>query len=337
MRHRLQGFNPAYFTRKSGLFSYSADNYRALEGRNSKSSRPFVEEPLAEIPDEECAVTIDDLVRFFANPAAFFLDRRLGLKPSVALQPLEEREPFGADGLDAFLMRQEMLEALLDGGQAQSLLPLFRSRGLLPPATHGELLFRELLVEVREFGARLLELKGDLGYDVLEANLDVGGIRITGRLENLLPSVQLLYRCAKMKEKDRIRSWIYHLVLDATGGSHPQETQLVMLDRSIRYRPVEDAVGHLETLLSLYRAGLTEPLPFFPRASLAWAGKVDKTERDRLEAAEAAWREGYGNREGEGADPAFRRCFGTEPPFDERFGTIADTLLAPMIAHGGKT
>jgi exodeoxyribonuclease V gamma subunit len=336
VRHRLQGFNPAYFTPESGLFSYSADNFRALERRNSVASRPFIDEPLADIPDVERVVTIDDLVKFFTNPSAFFLERRLGLKPSAALLPLEDREPFGADGLDAYLMRQEMLETLLDGGKAQSLLPLFRSRGLLPPATHGELLFGELLSEVEEFARRLQELKGRVVRDVLEADLDIDGFRITGRLGNLLPQGQLLYRCAKMREKDRIRSWIFHLVLDVCVASHPQETQLVMLDRSIRYRPVEDAAGHLETMLTYYRKGLSEPLPFFPRASLAWAGKSDKTERERLHAAMAVWRDGYGEREGEGADQSFRRCFGTGIPFDARFGSIAETLLWPMIAHGGK-
>ncbi|NTW75187.1 MAG: exodeoxyribonuclease V subunit gamma, partial [Chlorobiaceae bacterium] len=115
IRHKLQGFNPDCFSESEGLFSYSADNFRALERRNSLPPRPFVEEPLPAIPDEERTVTIDDLVRFFANPSAFFLERRLGLKPTVALNPLEEREPFGAKGLEAYLIRQEMLEALLDG------------------------------------------------------------------------------------------------------------------------------------------------------------------------------------------------------------------------------
>ncbi len=336
VRHRLQGFNPAYFTGTSGFGSFSVENFRALDRRNTVVTRPFIEEPLAEIPDEERAVTIDDLVKFFANPSSFFLDRRLGLKPSAVLHPLEDREPFGADGLDAWLMRQEILETLLDGGETQKLLPLFRSRGLLPPASHGELLFRELLSDVDAFAGRLLVLKGTEPGAELDADLELGGFRLSGRLENLLPSGQLLYRCARMREKDRIRAWIFHLVLNATGGSHPEESMLVMLDRSIRYRAAADAAVQLEALLALYKEGLSAPLPFFPRASMAWAEKADKTERERLDAAMSAWRDGYSALEGEGADPAFRRCFGTGTPFDARFGTIADEVLRPMLDHGGK-
>jgi exodeoxyribonuclease V gamma subunit len=339
VRHRLQGFSPACFTDGSVFFSYSRDNFRALEGRgsgNPAAPRPFMDGPLPEAADAERVVSIDDLTKFFANPSAFFLDRRLGLKPSAALEPLQDREPFGAGGLDAYLMRQEMLEVVLEGGDARPLLPLFRSRGLLPPATHGELLFDGLLAEVREFALKVRELQGIGPFEVLQADLDIGGYRLTGTLDPLLPSGQLLYRCARMRENDRIRSWIRHLVLGASGSGHLQETRLVMLDRAVSYTPVADASKHLETLLSLYRQGLSQPLPFFPRASTAWAAKAGKSERERLEAAGAAWREGYGGREGEGSDPAFRRCFGTEPPFDERFTSIADTILLPMLEHGGK-
>ncbi|MBM3162392.1 MAG: exodeoxyribonuclease V subunit gamma [Chlorobi bacterium] len=336
VRHRLQGFNPVYFTAGSPLFSYSADNFRALRHRNSAETRPFVDEPLPEPADGERTVSIDDLVSFFANPAAFFLDRRLGLRPSAALQPLEEREPFGASGLDAYLMRQELLDAVLEGRRAGELLPLFRSRGLLPPAMHGELLFGELLAEVEAFARKVREQQEGQLFEALDADLDIGGWRLTGRLERLLPSGQLLWRCAKLKEKDRIRSWIHHLVLGASGASRPQETRLVMLDRAVRYTPAADAAAHLETLLSLYREGQREPLPFFPRASMAWAAKADRPERERHEAAVAAWREGFDGREGEGADAAFRRCFGTEPPIGERFASIAESVLLPMLEYGGK-
>ncbi|MBN1928254.1 MAG: exodeoxyribonuclease V subunit gamma [Chlorobiaceae bacterium] len=336
VQHRLQGFSPAYFTKGSSLFSYSADNFKALSGRNSLDARPFIEEPLVDLTDEEQTVTLDDLARFFANPAAYFLERRLGLKPSAAAEPLGEREPFEAVGLERYAMRQELLEALLEGRDGRAMLPLFRSRGLLPPATHGELLFRKLLAEVDEFAAKVRELKGSGEFAQLDIDLDIGGFRLTGRLDHLLPSGQLLYRCARMRAQDRLRAWLLHLALHAAKNGEVHETRIVTLDRSIRYRPVDGATERLEALLDLYRAGVAEPLPFFPRASLAWAEKADKPEADRRKAALGEWLNGFGGIEGEGNDPAIRRCFGEEPPFGERFQSIADELLQPMIGHGGK-
>ena len=334
--HRLQGFSLAYFTDDSKLFSYSADNFRALAGRNSLTVRAFIEEPLVEPDDDNRTITLDDLVRFFANPAAYFLERRLGLKPSVAVEPLEEREPFEVAGLERYAMRQELLEALLDGRDGGELLPLFRSRGLLPPATHGELLFRKLLAEVGEFAAKVRELKGSGASCHLDIDLDIGEIRLTGRLDCLLPSGQLLYRCARMRAQDRLRSWLLHLAHHTAENNATHETCIVTLDRSIRYRPVEGATERLEALLDLYRQGVAEPLPFFPRASLAWAEKSDKPENERRKAALGEWLDGFDGREGEGSDPAIRRCFGEEPPFGERFQSLADELLQPMIEHGGK-
>lgn len=336
VRHRLQGFSPVYFTADSKLFSYSADNFRALAGRDSVTERPFIEEPLDDLADEERTVTLEDLARFFANPAAYFLERRLGLKPSVAHQPLEEREPFEAAGLERYAMRQDLLEVLLEHGDGRAMLPLFRSRGLLPPATHGELLFRKLLAEVEEFAAKVRELKGGGAFSQLDIDLDIGGFRLTGKLDNLMPSGQLLYRCARMRAQDRLRSWLLHLAHHAVEEGESRDTLIVTLDRSIRYRPVEGATERLEALLDLYREGLAEPLHFFPRASLAWAEKLDKPEEERRKAALGEWLDGFSGREGEGNDPAIRRCFGEEPPFGERFAAIAEALLQPMIEHGGK-
>ena len=336
VKHRLQGFSPAYFASGSHLFSYSADNFRALAGRDSVTERPFIESPLDDLADEERRVTLDDLAKFFANPAAYFLERRLGLKPSSAAQPLEEREPFETIGLERYAMRQELLDAVLETGDGGAMLPLFRSRGLLPPATHGELLFRQLLAEVEQFAAKVRELKGGGAFGQLDFDLDIGGFRLAGRLDHLLPTGQLLYRCARMRAQDRLRSWLLHLARRAVENDATCDTLLVTLDRSIRYRPVEGATERLEALLSLYREGLSEPLPLFPRSSLAWAEKAGKPEEERRKAVLGEWLDGFGRREGEGSDPAFRRCFGAEPPFGERFAAIADDLLQPMIEHGGK-
>lgn len=336
VQHRLQGFSPAYFISNDKLFSYSADNFRALAGRNSLAARPFIEEPLDSLTDEERAVTLDDLARFFANPAAYFLERRLGLKPSSAAEPLEEREPFEAVGLERYEMRQELLETVLAGDDGRAMLPLFRSRGLLPPATHGELLFRKLLAEVEEFAAKVQELKGDGAFSQLDIDLEIGGFRLTGKLDHLLPTGQLLFRCARMRAQDRFRSWLLHLAQNAAENDASRDTLIVTLDRSICYRPVTGATERLEALLDLYREGLAEPLPFFPRTSLAWAEKADKPEADRRKAALGQWLDGFGGIEGEGSDPAIHRCFGEEPPFSDRFRSIADELLQPMIVHGGK-
>ena len=340
IRHRLQGFNPIYFSGESRLFSYSAENFRALAGRERKRSfdRPFLDEPLGEPSDELKTVTLDRLVRFYVNPAAFFLEQRLQMRLGAVVQPLQEREPFEVGGLDGYLIRQELLEHVLAGGDPHDLLPVMRSRGLLPPALHGERVFMELLGEVREFARKLIEHNGIIEtLEPLEADLELGGFRLFARLDRLTASRQLFYRCATMKESDRIRTWITHLVLVAVAGaSHPTETYLFMRDRSLRYPSVEDPKAHLEKLLFYYWQGQSAPLPFLPNSSVAWCEKSDKGEDAALEAVMKVWNDGYGGWPGEGSDPAVRRCFGDEPPLGDLFRTIASDLIRPMLDHGGR-
>jgi exodeoxyribonuclease V gamma subunit len=337
--HRLQGFNPAYFTPGSKLFSYSKENFDALSvKREERESVPFIAKPLAPAPDELKQVTLDRLVRFYANPAAFFLEERLGMKIGAGIAPLEEREPFGISGLDAYLMRQELLDRMLGAGNPRSMLTHFRNRGLLPPAQHGERLFEELFNEADELAEKVRKQLAVSGMpQKVRLDFTIEGFLITGAIDRDKQGGQLFYRCATMKETDRIRVWIAHLASAAAPGAPPgAETLLVMNDRSLRYAPIPEAAGLLGELLRHYWRGLSAPLHFFPKASTAWSAKFGKGDEERLSAALKAWNDGYDNRPGEGSDPAYRQCFGELPPFGREFREIADHLLRPMITNGGK-
>ncbi len=328
-RHRLQAFSPAYFTPGSGLFSYARENCTALEERRKAGTiPPFLAAPLPEPPDERRLVTLAELHRFFGNPAAWFLKERLRLRLPEGGDELEAREPFGLDGLDAYTLRQELTAACLAGMDPRGQLPLFRSRGLLPPARHGELLFESLCDEATEFAAEVSRVTGGIGpIEPREIDLEIGGFRLLGRLDNLWPAGPVRYRAAAMKGKDRVRGWIDHLVACAVAGGEELRTVLCMRGRSLAWRRVADPCALLETLLKHWWYGQSAPLRFFPTSSLAYADGDWDIERARKE-----WDGGY-NRDGEGADPAYRRCFGDEYPFDGAFDETARTLLTPLLAH----
>ncbi len=330
VRHRLQAFNRAYFSASSPLFSYSAENFNALveKERPSVSSCPFMSAPLDEPPVEWKTVSLDRLLRFYDNPAGFFLEQRLGIRLEGMVEPLEDREPFAVQGLELYSLKQELLEVVLEGGESSELLPLYRSRGLLPPELHGELLFRKILDEVREFAATVQEKSfSKAPLAPLEIDLQLGEFRLTGQLSRVWPQGLLHYRCAKLKMKDQMRGWIEHLVLNsAEQPGYPKESCLVMVDDTKNFAPVACAASHLEHLLKHYWQGLSMPLRFFPRSSMAYAAK------ENLDAARKEWRDdSFNNRPGEGSDPAVSRCFGSSEPFDEEFCSLAVELLRPMI------
>ncbi len=333
VKHRLQAFSGDYFNGTSPLFSYSEENCGALLEQYTKPWHPveFMTTPLDPPSDEWREVPLAKLLRFFDHPARYLLENRLGIRYEETAVPLEEREPFAVNALAAYGLKQQLLEARLQGKNIEHFAEVTRSLGLLPPARHGEKLFAGLVKEVDGFTERLLkEFSGQAPLPPLDFELPLGEFRLSGRLDRMRGERMFRYRCAKIKPKDRIRTWLEHLVLCAvTREGYPRETCLLMLDgKPITYGYVENAEEILLTILDLYREGLSVPMRFFPASSLAYATKMEWS----LERARTTWDDGY-EYTGEGSDSYNRCCFGTVDPFNEDFERISRTLLEPLLQH----
>jgi exodeoxyribonuclease V gamma subunit len=332
VKHRLQAFSRDYFNGTSALFSYSAENCAALLDRRSNPWEPaqFIGTPLAPPSAEWQDIPLAKLLRFFDNPARYLLENRLGIRLEDTAVPLEEREPFAIGGLDAYALKQELLEIRLQGGDVRNFLPVARCRGVLPPARHGEELFAAAVEEVSGFAATVQEkVAGKSLLAPLDFELNLGGFRLTGRLDRIWQDRLIRYRCAKMKAKDKVRAWLEHLVLNTVNREgYPRETLLLMADSSIRYGEVENAAVILQTILDLYGEGLTVPLRYFPESAMEYAKKQEW----RVDRARTRWAEGF-NYPGEGEDPYFRLCFGQMDPFNADFERVSRALLEPLLRH----
>jgi exodeoxyribonuclease V gamma subunit len=327
-RHRLQPFSPSYFTGETGLSSYSEENYRAVRRRMEgiRSLPPFFSGPLAEPSQEMREVSPANLLAFYDNPARYLLRNRLGIRLDGQAPPLDDREPFDLDSLDAFLIRREMLELLLDGKDLEDCRDLVKARGILPPARQGEMLFDGLAAEVSGLAGRIRELTG--GHPPLaslQVDLEIDGFRISGRISGVWPDHLIRYRCGKCSGRDRLRLWIEHLILSASAPEgRPGDSILVTLDAEPRFEPVADAVPILRTLLGYYWQGLTRALKFFPRTSFAFANKRD------LNNARTVW---SGERFPENDDPYYALSFAETDPLDGEFEELAHAVFEPLIAH----
>ena len=270
------------------------------------------------------------LLRFFDHPARYLLENRLGIRLEDAAVPLEEREPFAVDNLEAYGLKQELLEARLQGGYTESYLAVARCLGILPPARHGEEIFAAVAAEVEDFADTLQEeLAGKIRLAPLDFDLHLGKYRLSGRLDRIWPERMIRYRCSKMKSKDRIRTWLEHLVLCAVNQEgYPRETLLIMTDGSIKYSHVEKAEDILLTVLDLYWEGLSVPLRFFPASSMEYAKKLEWD----LKRARSKWEDGY-SYPGEGSDNYYKLCFGKVDPFDDNFEKVSRALLEPLLQH----
>ncbi len=334
--HRLQAFSRDYFEEGSPLFSYSSENREALEERRGHPwhAAAFVSVPIPPPADEWKDISLPRLLRFFNNPAKFLLENRLGIRLEEVAEPLEEREPFDVGWLDNYQLKQELVECALQGGDVNDLLPVIRCQGLLPPARHGEAVFSDIAADAADFvKAVKQEIAGQSPLKPLDFEISLGGFTLSGRLDRIWSNHLVRYRCAKLKSKDLVRTWIEHLVLNhlkETG--YPVESTLLMEGGSKTFSGVANPSAILLDIFSLYWEGLSAPLRFFPESSLAYAHKLEwDTDRARKK-----WEMGFNDYPGEGDDAYFRLCFGEVDPFNDDFDRVARTLLQPLIQNLGE-
>jgi exodeoxyribonuclease V gamma subunit len=387
--HRLQAFSPAYFQPADvlgpgvpacgPLFSYSEENCQALCARQEAfhvlsrracctgqeaQNRPFVTEPLPELPAERKSIEVDQLIRFLVNPPRFFLIHRLGIRLEDLSAPLDEREPFEVEGLDKYQIEQALIKRLvknkIQGGSLkqayleqspleQSPLeqthmedhyPLVRAKGILPPGIMGKMAYREICAQVNGFMARVLHHARGEEMPPLPVNLNLAGFRLTGRIEGIWPGGLLRYRCASIKAGDLLGIWVEHLVINCLKESgYPTASTIIGRDSpgsaEWRFDGVPDSREILEQILELFWRGMHMPLPFFPKTSLEYTKRILESGdvQEALNRARVCWK-GSDYDEGESEDPYLQLCFGkVDDPLNGDFQTLARDIFESLLSY----
>jgi exodeoxyribonuclease V gamma subunit len=172
------------------------------------------------------------------------------------------------------------------------------------------------------------QLGGQSLLKPLDFEISLGGFTLTGRLDGIRADQLVRYRCAKVKSKDVVATWIEHLILNHLQESgYPLISTLIMDGESRTFGEVADSSALLQDILGLYWEGLSVPLRFFPESSMAYAKKLEWN----VDRARNKWEKGYNDYPGEGDDAYFRLCFGEVDPFNDDFERVARTLLKPLI------
>ena len=327
LHHPLQPFSRSYFDGSDKrLFSYARIWLDAARTRGEAQILPFADAELAAPEDDLRTLDIEELIRFLRNPARYFLTRRLGLRLPDEIEIPEDTEPFDADNLERYQLRQTLLQALRGGRDRAWILARLRGEGVLPHGAPGELLLDEQLEEAVPFVRRLNGcLDEKLGP--VEVDLPVAGFRLQGRLDALQPSGLLDYRFGNLKSKDRLRIWVRHLVVNLLKPKGIACASLfVAVDQTLTLEPVGNPGQLLADLLALRWKGLCRPLAFFPESALAWV------EKGYGPAFDQAWSGEY-NPAPERADIAVRIAFRGRNPMGREFEKTAARILIPMLDH----
>ena len=342
-RHRLHGFNPAYFQADKNyrLFSYStadAEISRHIANRTKCDAlKPFLTQPLAAADVDAKIVSIKDLQSFFQNPAKFFVQRRLDFRLPEDEELLSDEEPFSVGGLNAFNFKQEIVEAFLDKRPLEKLLAAWQGGGQLPPGVTGVLAANDLLAKTQPLIESLREHIGAAEKIRQPVKLQIGNFQLEGELP-LFRGVGIVHcRTAKIKPSAHLRLWIDHLVLQLVSPLETKTSWLIAEDETWRFNQVADAGKILKQLLEIYFHGLTKPLPFFPASSFAFANPKGKRlpAEHALEKWEGSEDDDFGKSDSQ--DAYFNLCFrNTANPLDAEFEELARQIVNPLVSHQSK-
>lgn len=345
LRHPMQPFSPRYFGADADprLWSYAVayeDGARALHGgRRGKPRIELFDDVLPPPEPEEQArpLELDRLVRFFQQPAAELLKRRLGINLGEWVRDRSDREPMELDQLEQWKAGTEILEHRLDELPALRSRELLRAMGLLPLGAAGDSLYEALALDTDPIAAVARRLRVGSRLPNLSLDLSLPTLRLVGQIDRRWPAAMVRAQYGFVRAKHLLDAWIRHLALCAL---HPddQATRTVLVGRPerpggarvCRMAPVPDADQRLDELARLYVAGQQRPLLLFPRASLAYVLAL-REHKDEGEARMAARAEWIGRTFGESEDPHLARIFGDRDPLVVGFSLLDPRAEPPML------
>lgn len=360
IKHRLQAFSPEYFRPRTApefgslnprsrnrqsatLFSYSEENCQAARSLLSSREVPgmFVSGRISEPEEEWKTVDLEELCLFFKNPARYLLNRRLGVYLEQTDSVLEEKEPFELRGLDKYFLEQNLVEKRIGNDHLENFLKIKRAAGELPHGTVGECVYDRFCHGIERFVKKIRPYIKESPLKPFEAELNISGFRLTGKIGAVYPERMVRYRYAKVKPGDHLKAWIHHLVLNCRNRSltvpaddYPRTSMIAGSDSMWEYSPMEDSEDILGKLLKIYWEGLKKPLHFFPESSWKYAQQIigkNKSEEDALRHSHDAWQGNGFKRHAEIDDLYFHLCFRHTDPLDSEFREIAQEIFGPVL------
>jgi exodeoxyribonuclease V gamma subunit len=343
--HPLHPFSPQYFNGNKKLFSFSEENCSAAGASCSRrTERKNIIPPLPPPTDIARSISLNELINFFMNPSKFLLTKRLNIYAETNdAEELEEREIFKLDKLQEYLIKQELLEASLAGKNPGALFETIKASGKLPLGCAGQTAFEKLESQAKLLAETVRPECSDKKPETTLFEIELDKFSIQATLKELCSKGQIIYRCANINPKDRLRAWLKHLSLNcAEKVEAPKRTVLIGQDKKIIFQELqaEEARDILNMLLAYYETGFERALKFFPKSSLTFAEKIlgGKNETQALSEAAKAWLPGYMQKwQSESEDFFIKTCF-PEFPADKKFGETALDIFGPILncEYGGE-
>lgn len=314
-------------------------------------------------------VDVDELVMFWRQPVRAFLRHRIGL--SLRYDDGEERvdrEPIELAWIEQSDLLRQVLDRRRDGIDLAGLTAALRGEGGLPLGRFGDAALASaaavaagLATEAEAAGWRAGEARG------VDVDVTVPGGRVVGRIVDVLDDGLVAFAYGGESPGALLEGWVRTVAWQTETGAASARTRLLFgkvkangrADCSLIGLESAEPSDHLAALTALRAEGLTRPLPFFAKASHAfaksalsskeplaedardpdvialggWDAATEEVFAGATEAAVAMWEAG------ESSDRYHRHVFGDVIPFlddgggpSPAFASLAIRVWGPILA-----
>ena len=275
--HARMPFAAENFIQHSELQSYAAEWLPSAESKgrpHPEFNQPLSPEPLSEI-------TLDELIRFYRHPVRAFFQLRLGVNFVIEETELPDEEPFTLDNLNRYQFNTQLLNALIDEGDINSVFARARAAGTLPYGSFGELYWESQQEEMVPLAEQIRSER--LEYHSIELNIELGDITLTGWIHQVQEDGLIRWRPAALTAVDGLLLWIEHLVYCA-GGGKGQSRMYGRKGTAWRYDSLgrDEAHHYLQQLVSGYQQGMCEPLLLLSKSGWAWLSNCFERESGQI-------------------------------------------------------
>ncbi len=334
--HPLQAFDARNFGSESPIARGSFDR-AALDGaialREHRSSgettRPLlVTAPLPERPVD--AVTLDELTRFYENPAREFARQRLGIGVPREDEEPTDHIPIALDSLEAWQVGDRVLRAVLDGGDAATALDREQRAGTLPPVAVGSRLRQEIAGTVASIAQDVVV--GERRSVDVRVDLP-SGIRLTGVVGDVEEHRLTQTTYSRIGPKHEVVAWVRLLALAVAEPDARWAAELTGKKGTVHLAapPADLARTFLDALVGFRGKGLQFPLGIPPRTARAYAMQASRGDdpgvlRSARLAAEGEWAGRFPERD----DRWWVTLLGPDAPL-ERLGLHSLGYYAPRV------
>ena len=341
----------------------------------------FCPRPLAVTPREIKTVSLSQLGAFLGNPSRHFLQQRLGIRLGALEEELADEEPDSEGKASLRALARRLLPLLMAGADEEALLQHALAGREYSPDAIGSVRIAQVIDTLQALHLRQITLAGDeapRSFEFEHRFERLGdGCTLGGTISEITPAGRMVVLPVSCYAAHLLNAWVFHLAMQVAAeqtGTSALPSYVLSAERYISEQeqaaaaagkkkgkdaakpwvafkmfkpvPVVDALDILESLMVLYREGLTRPIPFFPRAAAAFAKALNKkpgsrskkssTPDDLLESARKEalkqWAPGYRKAWPESEDPWHALAMqGLESPLDEAFEDLAQKIFAPLF------